>query len=74
MPIGSVTVGEPQFYESEIKRRGLQKTGTSDLQLQKKFIMRGRKPTPTALKMARCNPGKRVLNDSEPKPGRGDRN
>ena len=30
--------------------------------------MRGRKPTPTALKRLRGNPGKRPLNDAEPKP------
>ncbi|MFM0263114.1 phage terminase small subunit P27 family [Paraburkholderia sediminicola] len=31
--------------------------------------MRGRKPVPTALKLARGNPGKRPLPDSEPRPG-----
>lgn len=30
--------------------------------------MRGRKPTPTALKLIRNNPGKRPLNDAEPTP------
>ena len=30
--------------------------------------MRGRKPTPTALKIAKGNPGKRPLNKNEPKP------
>jgi P27 family predicted phage terminase small subunit len=30
--------------------------------------MRGRKPTPTALKLVRGNPGKRPLNDAEPTP------
>lgn len=30
--------------------------------------MRGRKPTPTALKLVRGNPGKRPLNDAEPAP------
>ena len=30
--------------------------------------MRGRKPVPTALKKLRGNPGKRPLNDAEPKP------
>ncbi|MBF4041896.1 phage terminase small subunit P27 family [Burkholderia pseudomallei] len=30
--------------------------------------MRGRKPTPTALKLVRGNPGKRPLNDAEPSP------
>ena len=30
--------------------------------------MRGRKPTPTHLKLVRGNPGKRPLNASEPKP------
>lgn len=30
--------------------------------------MRGRKPTPTALKLIRGNPGKRPINDAEPKP------
>ena len=29
---------------------------------------RGRKPTPTALKLLEGNPGKRKLNDKEPKP------
>ena len=29
---------------------------------------RGRKPTPTALKLLEGNPGKRKLNDREPKP------
>ena len=29
---------------------------------------RGRKPTPTALKVLECNPGKRPLNTAEPKP------
>jgi P27 family predicted phage terminase small subunit len=33
--------------------------------------MRGRKPTPTALKVFRGNPGKRPLNDQEPQPRRG---
>jgi P27 family predicted phage terminase small subunit len=32
--------------------------------------MRGRKPTPTALKIVRGNPGKRPLNEREPKPAR----
>jgi P27 family predicted phage terminase small subunit len=32
--------------------------------------MRGRKPTPTHLKLVRGNPGKRPLNESEPKPTR----
>jgi P27 family predicted phage terminase small subunit len=32
------------------------------------FIMRGRKPTPTALKVVRGNPGGRPLNEDEPKP------
>lgn len=31
--------------------------------------MRGRKPTPTALKLIRGNPGKRPLNRDEPQPG-----
>lgn len=31
-------------------------------------MRRGRKPTPTALKVARGNPGKRKLNQNEPKP------
>jgi P27 family predicted phage terminase small subunit len=31
-------------------------------------IMRGRKPTPTKLKVLAGNPGKRPLNDKEPKP------
>lgn len=31
-------------------------------------MKRGRKPTPTALKVARGNPGKRKLNTREPKP------
>ena len=31
--------------------------------------MRGRKPTPTALKLIRGNPGKRPLNRAEPQPG-----
>ncbi|MFM0565801.1 phage terminase small subunit P27 family [Paraburkholderia sediminicola] len=31
--------------------------------------MRGRKPVPTALKLARGNPGKRPLPDAEPRPG-----
>ncbi|CAE6855302.1 hypothetical protein R75461_07676 [Paraburkholderia nemoris] len=31
--------------------------------------MRGRKPVPTALKLARGNPGKRPLPDAEPFPG-----
>lgn len=30
--------------------------------------MRGRKPTPTALKLIRGNPGRRPVNKSEPKP------
>lgn len=30
--------------------------------------MSGRKPTPRAIKVARGNPGKRLLNDSEPTP------
>ena len=30
--------------------------------------MRGRKPTPTAIKKLEGNPGKRPLNDNEPKP------
>jgi P27 family predicted phage terminase small subunit len=30
--------------------------------------MRGRKPTPTRLKLLRGNPGKRPLNDKEPRP------
>ena len=30
--------------------------------------MRGRKPTPTALKLVRGNPGKRPINDAEPTP------
>ncbi|MBF3951906.1 phage terminase small subunit P27 family [Burkholderia pseudomallei] len=30
--------------------------------------MRGTKPTPTALKLVRGNPGKRALNDAEPTP------
>lgn len=30
--------------------------------------MRGRKPTPTALKLVRGNPGKRPINDAEPAP------
>ena len=30
--------------------------------------MRGRKPTPTTLKIIQGNPGKRPLNESEPKP------
>ena len=29
---------------------------------------RGRKPTPTALKVLEGNPGKRKLNDNEPRP------
>lgn len=33
--------------------------------------MRGRKPTPTALKIVRGNPGKRPLNEREPKPKQG---
>ena len=33
--------------------------------------MAGRPPTPTALKLLRGNPGKRPLNDSEPKPALG---
>ncbi|WP_439891590.1 phage terminase small subunit P27 family [Ralstonia sp. 25C] len=33
--------------------------------------MRGRKPTPTALKLVRGNPGKRPLPEDEPKPPRG---
>jgi P27 family predicted phage terminase small subunit len=32
--------------------------------------MRGRKPTPTHLKLVRGNPGKRRLNAAEPAPGR----
>jgi P27 family predicted phage terminase small subunit len=32
--------------------------------------MRGRKPTPTHLKLVRGNPGKRRLNATEPAPGR----
>lgn len=31
--------------------------------------MRGRKPTPTALKLARNNPGHRPINRDEPQPG-----
>ena len=31
--------------------------------------MRGRKPTPTALKIVRANPGKRPLPQAEPRPG-----
>lgn len=31
--------------------------------------MRGRKPTPTVLKLLRGNPGKRAINKAEPKPG-----
>ena len=34
--------------------------------------MRGRKPTPTALKLVRGNPGKRPLNTEEPQPVEGD--
>ena len=30
--------------------------------------MRGRRPTPTALKLIQGNPGKRALNPNEPKP------
>ena len=30
--------------------------------------MRGRKPTPTAIKVLEGNPGKRPLNDREPQP------
>ena len=33
--------------------------------------MRGRKPTPTHLKILHGNPGKRPLNDDEPQPDRG---
>lgn len=33
--------------------------------------MRGRKPIPTEIKRARGNPGKRPLNELEPKPSRG---
>lgn len=33
------------------------------------FAMRGRKPKPTVLKLLAGNPGKRKLNDREPKPG-----
>lgn len=33
--------------------------------------MRGRKPTPTALKVMRGNPGKRALSENEPKPAAG---
>lgn len=33
--------------------------------------MKGRKPKPTALKIAEGNPGKRALNHNEPKPGPG---
>ena len=33
--------------------------------------MRGRKPTPTALKLLRNNPGRRPLNTAEPKPPAG---
>ncbi|MEL6599949.1 MAG: phage terminase small subunit P27 family [Pseudomonadota bacterium] len=33
--------------------------------------MRGRKPTPTALKLVQGNPGKRALNADEPKPAEG---
>ncbi len=32
--------------------------------------MAGRRPKPTAVKQLQGNPGKRVLNDSEPQPGR----
>lgn len=32
-------------------------------------MTRGRKPTPTAVKQLLGNPGKRPLNDAEPKPG-----
>lgn len=35
--------------------------------------MRGRKPKPTALKVIEGNRGKRPLNQSEPKPGKGDK-
>ena len=31
---------------------------------------RGRKPTPTAIKVLEGNPGKRPLNDREPKPAK----
>jgi len=31
--------------------------------------MRGRKPTPTVIRLARGNPGKRPINRDEPKPG-----
>ena len=31
---------------------------------------RGRKPTPTAIKMLEGNPGKRALNNNEPKPAK----
>lgn len=34
--------------------------------------MRGRKPTPTALKLVQGNPGKRPLNTNEPQPAEGD--
>jgi len=33
--------------------------------------MRGRKPTPTALKLLRGNPGKRPIDDNEPQPEAG---
>lgn len=33
--------------------------------------MRGRKPTPTALKILKGNPGRRPLNGNEPKPKKG---
>ncbi len=33
--------------------------------------MRGRKPTPTAIKIVRGNPGRRPLNAAEPQPSRG---
>ena len=34
------------------------------------MAQRGRKPTPTAIKELEGNPGKRPLNDAEPKPER----
>lgn len=34
-------------------------------------MTRGRKPTPTALKLVRGNPGKRAINHDEPKPTKG---
>lgn len=33
--------------------------------------MRGRKPTPTAIKLVKGNPGRRPLNQAEPQPTRG---